>query len=99
MNAMPCFGLDFASVAEVRVRIMRARNAGCVVTEVPIRHRERTKGQTCHHFGKLFGLFLNVHRYFRALHHELWAGRAARRAMTLPFKARRQDDPGHRRAA
>jgi glycosyltransferase involved in cell wall biosynthesis len=61
---------------------VRARNAGCVVTEVPIRHRERTRGQTCHQFRKLLGLFLNVHRYFRALHRELREGRAARRAAT-----------------
>jgi simple sugar transport system ATP-binding protein len=27
----PCFGLDFAAVAEIRTRIMAARNAGAAV--------------------------------------------------------------------
>jgi simple sugar transport system ATP-binding protein len=27
----PCFGLDFSAVAEIRARIMRARNAGAAV--------------------------------------------------------------------
>ena len=29
--ANPCFGLDFAAVAEIRTRIMDARNAGAAV--------------------------------------------------------------------
>ena len=27
----PCFGLDFSAVAEIRARIMKARNAGAAV--------------------------------------------------------------------
>ena len=29
--ANPCFGLDFAAVAEIRTRILEARNAGAAV--------------------------------------------------------------------
>jgi len=29
--ANPCFGLDFAAVADIRARIMQARNAGTAV--------------------------------------------------------------------
>lgn len=52
---------------------VRARRAGLVLDEVPIRHFERTKGTTSHNLTKFVQLFLKVNRYFRDLGRELRA--------------------------
>jgi glycosyltransferase involved in cell wall biosynthesis len=73
------FDRRFMSVADIRHRMnmanaelfVRARQAGLRVTEVPVRHAERNKGQTCHNFAKLGRLFLGVLAYFRELRRDL----------------------------
>lgn len=50
---------------------VRARLAGLPVAEVPVRHAERTKGQSCHDLGQLWRLLMTVLNYFATLAHEL----------------------------
>jgi glycosyltransferase involved in cell wall biosynthesis len=87
------FDEKFRRAAEIRHALnmanpelfVRARLAGLKVAEVPVRHAERTKGQTCHDLSKLTRIFLTVHHYFMSLRGELKAAVAA--PVTLPIAA------------
>jgi glycosyltransferase involved in cell wall biosynthesis len=67
---------------------VRARAAGLPVTEVPVQHAERTRGQTCHDFRKLWKLFVTVLSYFRTLRRDLRAAALAPKPAAVQQTAR-----------
>lgn len=79
------FDRKFARAAEIRHALnlanpelfTRAKQAGLIIDEVEATHFAREKGKSCHNVFKLYSIYRQVRRYFRALRTDLIATQAA----------------------